>query len=129
MNIFQKTILKESKRMLKIKDSVDMKILEEYGFKYQKGFTPARDDNGKIIKYHKIKPNGEETKKEYTKYIECEGVYSYTIEYEFSKYTYYVDEKDRTIYFMTDNEDIPNDNITDFDILYFLIKDDLIEQI
>lgn len=49
--------------MLKIKDSIDMKILEDYGFIYEPTFKTASDENGKIIKYHKIKPNGEPDRK------------------------------------------------------------------
>jgi hypothetical protein len=115
--------------MLKIKDNVDLKELENYGFEYQKGFTPETDENGKIVKYHKLKKDGTYTKKEYTKYKEVLGHYIISFDYEFIKYDYIIDAEYRDIMLMTDNRGVDDDNMREFDILYDLIKDGLVEKV
>ena len=115
--------------MLKIKDNVDLKELEKYGFVYKPLATPKRDENGKIITYHKLKKDGTLTKKSYTKYKETFGNYIYTINDECGWYNYeYMIGKNRTIMLFL-HTDIPDDNVYDLDIIYDLIKDGLVEKV
>ena len=89
--------------MLKIKDNVDLKELEEYGFKYKPMFNSKKE--------------------------EVLGCYIISFDYEFIRYDYIIDAEYRDIMLMTDNRGVDDDNMREFDILYDLIKDGLVEKV
>ena len=89
--------------MLKIKDNVDLKELEKYGFEYQPMFNSKKE--------------------------EVSGVYKIAFSYEFIRYDYIIDAEYRDIMLMTDNRGVDDDNMREFDILYDLIKDGLVEKV
>ena len=74
---------------LRIKDNVDLKELEKFGFEKGYSYRCARNEEGKIIKYHKKKKDGTYTKKEYIKY-EIDGlIYIKEIKFESDVWPYY----------------------------------------
>lgn len=89
--------------MLKIKDSVDLKELEKYGFEYKPMFNSKNEDKS--------------------------GYYIISFDYEFIRYDYIIDAKYRDIMLMTDNKDVVDDNMREFDTLYDLIIGDLVEKV
>lgn len=89
--------------MLKIKDDVDLKVLEKYGFEYNKMFTSNK--------------------------IEVPGQYVKNFEYEFITYGYIIDAELRDIMILVDNRGIDDDNMREFDTLYDLIQDGLVEKV
>lgn len=113
--------------MLKIKDDVDLKELENYGFKYHAWMTPDGT-------YHKLKKDGTYTKKTYTKFKEIgEGTYSFQTENEldcgYRKYSIYeINTIDREINIRAEGDDLDGLMYTNDDLLFDLIKDGLVEK-
>lgn len=89
--------------MLKIKDNVDLKELEKFGFEYEPMFNSKKEE---VLGYYKI-----------------------SFDYDFTSYDYIIDVKDRDIMLTKDNESFDDDNVREFDILYDLIKADLVEKV
>lgn len=117
--------------MLKIKDDVDLKELEKFGFKEKWSYKPVQDENGKVIRKPKKKPNGEYTKKLYTQWEKANKYYEYIDANEWECWyieTQYHIKEDKIInvYYDTNLDTI---NETNCDLLYDLIKAGLVEKI
>jgi hypothetical protein len=89
--------------MLKIRDEIDLKELEKFGFEYKPMFNSKKE--------------------------EVLGEYIISFDYEFIRYDYIISAEHRDIMLMTDNRGVDDDNMREFDTLYDLIKADLVEKI
>ena len=89
--------------MLKIREDVDLKELEKYGFEYKPMFNPKKE--------------------------EVLGYYIISFDYECIRYDYMIYAEHRDIMLMTDNRGVDDDNMREFDTLYDLIKADLVVKV
>ena len=102
--------------MLKVKDNIDLKELEKYGFIYEYDFYKNYEGDGKPIHWWN---DGRDLEK-YKNYYFGDGKYTNEI---------YLHEKDRIIHNINCDE-MCNDYDEEFlDVLYDLIKDGLVEKI